>query len=136
MLLAHEERCCPCCSSRSKRAILASSPPGTRQIYPHSECQFRNSVVDVLAGPSLSSGIRQTRKILSQAPIAEFEALDLAGRGLWQFIDKRIPARAFERGEQFLRVSLESRGEIFTGADTGFHHYKRLGSYQTTLIRR
>jgi DNA-binding transcriptional LysR family regulator len=32
--------------------------------------------------------------------LAEFEALDLAGGGLWQVVDKCVPARAFEGREQ------------------------------------
>ena len=58
---------------------------------------------------------------------AQLETLDLAGRGLGQFVDKGDPARAFEGREQDLGVAVEGAGQRVAGRDARFRHDKRLG---------
>src|SRR5437016_4800541 len=72
---------------------------------------------------------------LTDAPLAQFEALDLAGRGLWQIVEEGDPARAFERCQNALRVMFEGPGETVVGVDAGFDNDKRLGLDQTVFVR-
>jgi hypothetical protein len=54
-----------------------------------------------------------TLEVARRGPIllAQQEALDLAGRGLWQFSDKVDPARIFVRGKAVLAEFAELGGE-------------------------
>src|ERR1700739_902105 len=73
---------------------------------------------------------------LARAVFAQFEALDLAGRGLWQFVEKSDPARAFERRQHSPGVVFKRWGEIVVRRGPGFDDDKRLGLAQTVGVRR
>src|SRR6267142_5727573 len=81
------------------------------------------------------SGRAGTRALIG-ARLAQFEALDLAGRGLWQLVEEGDPARAFERGQLGLGVALERPGELVVGTGARLGDDKRLGLDQTVLVRR
>src|SRR6516165_9385992 len=72
---------------------------------------------------------------LRRTLFAQFEALDLAGRGLWQLVEKGDPARAFERRQYGLRMLFERLREILVGAGAGFDNDESFGPDQTITVR-
>src|SRR5690242_10949101 len=67
--------------------------------------------------------------------LAELEALDLSRRGLWQVVDKCVPARAFEGREQTLYVCLQRPHELLVCTNSGFDDHKRLWFDEIVLVR-
>src|SRR5271169_6425143 len=72
----------------------------------------------------------------SSIAFAQFEALDLTGRSLWQLVKERDPTWAFERRQRSLGVVFERQGEIVVRTGAGFDDDKRLGLDQTVGVRR
>src|SRR3546814_6485934 len=56
-------------------------------------------------------------RALSSGKVSQFKALDLAGRGLWQFVDEFDPARIFVGRQPFLDEGLQLLAERLVGAD-------------------
>src|SRR5439155_22467554 len=68
-------------------------------------CPLRPSLSGQIVSFS-GRGAPQSTLALIAARLAQFEALDLAGRGLRQLVEESDPARAFERCQHSLGVAL------------------------------
>src|ERR1700730_2691131 len=76
------------------------------------------------------------RRTYALRDLAQGEALQLAGLGLWQLRDIFDRARIFIRCNRLLDVFLQLGGQRFARRDAGGRHHIRLDDHAGRLVRR